>query len=36
MSVNRRDLLTASALLLAGPGFALRTSARLAVAASGA
>ena len=27
MSVNRRDLLTASALLLAGPGMTLRLSA---------
>ena len=35
MSVNRRDLLTASALLLAGPGFALRTSARTRASVTG-
>jgi histidinol-phosphate aminotransferase len=33
MSLSRRDLLTASALLLAGPGFALRATGREAVAA---
>lgn len=33
MTVNRRDLLTASALLMAGPGFALRTGAREAAPA---
>jgi histidinol-phosphate aminotransferase len=32
MTVSRRDLLTASALLLAGPGFALRAAGREAVA----
>ncbi len=32
MSLSRRDLLTASALLLAGPGFALRAAGREAVA----
>jgi len=32
MSLSRRDLLTASALLLAGPGFAMRAAGREAVA----
>lgn len=32
MSLSRRDLLTASALLLAGPGFAMRVAGREAVA----
>jgi histidinol-phosphate aminotransferase len=35
MSLSRRDVLTASALLLAGPGFALRAAGREAVAAGG-
>jgi histidinol-phosphate aminotransferase len=35
MSLSRRDLLTASALLLAGPGMALRGAAREAAAAGG-
>jgi histidinol-phosphate aminotransferase len=33
MSLNRRDLLTASALLLAGPGFAMRAAGRESAAA---
>jgi histidinol-phosphate aminotransferase len=35
MSLSRRDLLTASALLLAGPGFAMRAAGREAAAADG-
>lgn len=35
MSLSRRDLLSASALLLAGPGFALRAAGREAAAAGG-
>lgn len=35
MSLSRRDLLTASALLLAGPGFAMRAAGREAGAAAG-
>jgi histidinol-phosphate aminotransferase len=35
MSMNRRDLLTASALLLAGPGMALRAGARSTTASPG-
>src|SRR5215467_1748147 len=35
MSLSRRDLLSASALLLAGPGFAMRAAGREAAAAGG-
>ena len=35
MSLNRRELLTASAVLLAGPGFALRAAGRAAADAGG-